>query len=427
MAFDLKQAGQLLQGFGAGWQGKGGEYVASIEAGEDRDRLLAEKERQDGMERRVARIAERDKLNEERQKALMIDNRVGLNRLENGDVDGFMQLATDRVKNIKRLGGDPEDTLTLMSLVRTGKAPEAMQMMKQVDQEASIRGILEPAKGAADPEIIKASNVSNQGQVYTRGPDGQIVAQDVGGFKPDETAAQKQDLARRKLELEQRKFQSQEDYAPQKMDMDQQRLAFDKQREERVANKMSAGLEKRLFAAQDAVRERSRAANRMDTLADDFQRYQPEAGAKRTISGFIESVMGSQGGESEFRRRFNEVRISQGLKNLPPGPATDKDMQQAFKGVPDENASPEQVQAFLRGAAKMARLDAGWNQFQADFITNTGDGRGLNQSWRKQIKSPVLDRPVSVAEVYLEAQSEGVPPEQIMQELGWDRNNVFTR
>jgi hypothetical protein len=128
--------------------------------------------------------------------------------------------------------------------------------------------------------------------------------------------------------------------------------------------------------------------------------------------------LGTQDDVSELKRRFNQVRLSEGLKNLPPGPATDRDVQEAFKGVPKENASPEQVTSFLRGASRLARFEAGYNQYKSDYISRNSTGKGLNQGWRRSVNVPKLKREVSIAEIYETAQNRGVTPEQILEQLG---------
>jgi hypothetical protein len=185
-------------------------------------------------------------------------------------------------------------------------------------------------------------------------------------------------------------------------------------------SKLSAGLEGALLTAQDRTAVAQRNANQYTVLAGDFERLSADlqGGVKLTFSEGLKSILGTQDDVTEFRRQFNKVRLSEGLKNLPPGPATDKDVQEAFKGVPKENASPEQVASFLRGAARIARFEAGYNQFKGDFISSKRTAAGLNKEWRRQVESPKLKRKVSVAEIYETSQNRGITPEEVAQQLG---------
>ena len=86
--------------------------------------------------------------------------------------------------------------------------------------------------------------------------------------------------------------------------------------------------------------------------------------------------------------------------------------------MPKENASPEQVASFLRGAARLARFDAGYNQFKSDYISDTRSAAGVNREWRRQIMSPVAGRKVSIAEIYETAQNRSITPEEVKAKLG---------
>ena len=197
-----------------------------------------------------------------------------------------------------------------------------------------------------------------------------------------------------------------------------QQLAFDKEKEQRQSTKMSAGLEKSLLGAQHSVVQAQRNSAEFDILAQQVEDAELTGGVASSTSETFKALLGSQDDVTEMRRRFNSVRLSEGLKNLPPGPATDKDMEQAFKGVPREDAPASQIASFLRGAAKMARFDAGYNQFKADFISKNSTAKGLNKEWRKTVRSTILDRTITIAEIYAEAAAEGITPEEVKAELG---------
>lgn len=145
--------------------------------------------------------------------------------------------------------------------------------------------------------------------------------------------------------------------------------------------------EKTLIDAQDKYFSSTTQAREYELLAGDFERFSGSlpSGSKATISEFIKTVAGSQDDATELRRRLAKVRLSEALKYLPPGPATDRDVKEAFKGVPAENASPTQVQAFLRGSAKMARIDSEFQEFKANYIAENEGTKGLIPAWKKAI------------------------------------------
>lgn len=152
---------------------------------------------------------------------------------------------------------------------------------------------------------------------------------------------------------------------------------------------LSGAAEKALIEAQDRYFALSEQSREYDVLASDFERMAGTlpSGTAMTVTEFLKRVTGSQDDASEVRRRLAKVRLSEALKYLPPGPATDRDVAEAFKGVPPENASPEQVQSFLRGAAKIARLESEFQEFKSDYISRNDNTKGMIEAWKQKIEN----------------------------------------
>lgn len=150
---------------------------------------------------------------------------------------------------------------------------------------------------------------------------------------------------------------------------------------------LSSAAEKALMNSQEKAFQLGSQSREYELLANDFERFASTtaAGTRATFNEFIKSVAGSQDEETELRRRFAKVRLSEALKFLPPGPATDRDVQEAFKGVPKENASPEQVQMFLRGSAKLAAIDADFQRFKANWLSEKNNTKGMLKAWEKSM------------------------------------------
>jgi len=202
------------------------------------------------------------------------------------------------------------------------------------------------------------------------------------------------------------------------LDIREKELALKTRTEERQNRKFTAISEKALLDAQDNVVSSQRASNEFNILADQYEQLDIGGGLASSTTETFKKLLGTQDDVTEFRRRFNKVRLSEGLKNLPPGPATDRDVIEAFKGVPPENAPAAQVVSFLRGAARLSRLDAAYSQFKADFISDNTNTRGLNKAWRQELRAPAIDRVVSMAEIYETAQNKSITPEEVKQKLG---------
>lgn len=197
-----------------------------------------------------------------------------------------------------------------------------------------------------------------------------------------------------------------------------QELGLQQEKFEFGKTKLSAGLEKNLLESQETARSAMQQANEYDVLSNDFERIEMPSGVAGKFSEMLKGILGTQDDVTEFRRRFNKVRLSEGLKNLPPGPATDRDVIEAFKGVPPEDASKEQRISFLRGAARLARIDAAFHNFKSDYISEKGTAKNLSKEWRSTVFSPKLGKEVSTLEIYEAAVNKGITPEDVRERLG---------
>jgi len=392
-----------LQGFGAGVQGQGPYF----------QHILNQQDQQ---------------LSEGRKMAMIQDAYSVMQNLQSGNIPTARATLINRLGLIKRLGGDPSDTMGVLQKIESGDVPGALRDVSTVVNFAQANGMLKlpqnaqpktqivngqavtidptgkataaPIEGFTQPQP-KAAMPKTQvidGQLITVDPTtGQATAAPVQGFQKDRTdinlRIRDQNLRERQLQLQQ-------------------------QSEARQANKLSAGLEKALLDSQDAAVNSARKSTKFDTLANDFERLKIEGGLKSSLNENLKAMLGTQDAVTEFKRQANEVRMSEAVKLLPPGAASDADVKLALSTQPRENASPEQIASYLRGAAKIARFEAGFHQFKSDFISKQSTGKGINQTWRAKVNAPSLKRDVSIAEIYETAQNRGTTPEDVMNQLG---------
>ena len=293
-------------------------------------------------------------------------------------------------------GGETSDTDAGIALAEAGDFETLNNEIQGIITNGERRGLIKPL--AAGPSQFEQAKTA------------QVIAQTEQIGQPKQVSP-----------LDQAKIKKIEAEILTDPDSDQLRreeFELKKDIESRQKTKLSAGLEKALLDSQDLVVKAKRNSTEFDILASQVESGELAGGVQSTTSETLKALLGSQDDVTELRRRFNSVRLSEGLKNLPPGPATDKDMEQAFKGVPPENAPASQIASFLRGAAKMARFDAGYNQFKSDFISDKSTAKGLNKEWRRTVQSEVLGRTITIAEIYAEAAAEGMTPEDVKAELG---------
>lgn len=113
-------------------------------------------------------------------------------------------------------------------------------------------------------------------------------------------------------------------------------------------------------------------AERMNSLADQFNGVKAASGWKAAFYEKAKGAFGDQDAVSGLRAQYNQIVNSQAVKNLPPGPASDKDIALAKQGFPPDTASPVYLQSFLRGMAKMQEAVAASADRKADWLAKNG-------------------------------------------------------
>lgn len=114
-------------------------------------------------------------------------------------------------------------------------------------------------------------------------------------------------------------------------------------------------------------------ANQQLDLANRIQSAGGGYGAFSRFGEWIKGQTGNQGAMTQLRNEYTRIRNSQAIKMLPPGPATDKDIELAMKGFPSETADSKTIASFLRGLAKMNQRDAAYQQMQAEWVNQVGN------------------------------------------------------
>lgn len=95
-------------------------------------------------------------------------------------------------------------------------------------------------------------------------------------------------------------------------------------------------------------------------------------GSWNTIGKFLENITGTQDEWTQIRNEYVRIKNIQALKNLPPGPASDRDIKTAKEGLPPENANSEYIASFLRGMAKLSSIDSSIKAAEADWVNSSG-------------------------------------------------------
>lgn len=263
--------------------------------------------------------------------------------IDSGDIAGAMGLVAQSSDIITAQGRDPVNFAKQVqeNPAAVKQAADAMMLMTMTPEEQlSYRQKLE------DQAIQR-----NKIQAQLRGQDIQMRGQNMTAS----TAAQR-------LAFDQGKFGIEMQQAAEKADQLKGQ-----------APKLSVNMEKALDSAVgDAAASRSSAAS-MEELASRWETDKPTAGIFGSAQSTWNKMTGSDTGLRDLRIRTSQFLNSQALKYLPPGPATDRDVELAREGVPTNMDDPKLVSNWLKAQARNEKRSALFNDFRAEWISAQGN------------------------------------------------------
>ena len=158
------------------------------------------------------------------------------------------------------------------------------------------------------------------------------------------------------------------------------------------------------------------AAGRMLDLAGRIEAAQGGKGVGTKASEWFAGQTGRQDEWTQMRQEYTRLRNTQAIKSLPPGPATDRDIQLALKGFPEETANANTIGSFLRGMAKMQQFEAATKEAEAEWVNSTGSlGRARNDITIGGIQVPAGTSYVDFIRQYGEQRGKEVSARQSNQ------------
>ncbi len=114
------------------------------------------------------------------------------------------------------------------------------------------------------------------------------------------------------------------------------------------------------------------AAGQMNDLADRLSKQGAGYGGLSSAAEWFKQATGNQNYMTDLRNEYARIKNGQAIKMLPPGSASDKDIQIAMKGFPPETADTATMASFMRGMAKLNQLTAVTENAKAEWVNSVG-------------------------------------------------------
>lgn len=135
---------------------------------------------------------------------------------------------------------------------------------------------------------------------------------------------------------------------------------------------ISAGAEKLVNDSVIAAAKAKALTGQYSTLANDFEKAISTAGVGAKVSEQVSRIFGTEKEPTALRQEYLRLRNTAVLEMLPPGVASDKDIEIALAAFPTETSSPANIAGFLRGMSKLQAYEAALESSKAEWIQQNG-------------------------------------------------------
>ncbi|EEJ3345985.1 acyltransferase [Salmonella enterica] len=268
--------------------------------------------------------------------------------------ESYSKFITDNKDRLNRVGANPD------WMIQTGvQNPEQLSHM-----------LTTMSLGALGPEKAFAVQDKMVGREIDRGRLAETIRSNQAG----------EALQARGQNLSYQSAMTGHNIAAQRLALDQQEFGFKMQQAQEKARqliseapKLSVNMEKGIETAVNNATASSNSANSMSALAQQFRAEKPTTGLFGNAQNMFAKLTGSDTTLRDLRIRQNALVNSQVLKFLPPGPATDKDVEIVRQGAPTDMDNPETVARWLDAMANLERRNAQFNEFKAEWMSANGN------------------------------------------------------
>lgn len=321
------------------------------------------------------------------------------NAYASGDRGALRQLATqypDQIESVRKgMGFIDEDQRNSIGTLAAGarlaaSSPEAMQSWLQNNANELARVGVDPNNVAQmyqqNPsgfgEFVDHLGMAALGPIDYFNVQDKMAGREIDRGRLAETIRSNQAgeaLQARGQNLSYQSAMTGHGLAAERLALDKQKFGFEVQQAQKKADelinaapKLSVNMEKAIEkSAGDAAASRN-AADSMTTLADTLEKEKPTPGLFGNAENMFSKLTGQDNYLRDMRIRFNQLANAQATKLLPPGPASDKDIEFARKGIPSETDNPMVMARWLRGMAKMESNNAKFNEFRSEWMSANG-------------------------------------------------------
>jgi hypothetical protein len=146
-------------------------------------------------------------------------------------------------------------------------------------------------------------------------------------------------------------------------------------------------VDKAIDVADQAYRSHSGNANEALGIIEQMDSIGKEnwgaVGIRGEASEFYKAVTGTEDFVSTVRKNYQDVKVRNAISNLPPGVASDKDIELALSPWPESTSDFDFIKRKLEAIARLEEGRAAYSRFESQWIATNGRRNGLQDAWSK--------------------------------------------
>lgn len=141
---------------------------------------------------------------------------------------------------------------------------------------------------------------------------------------------------------------------------------------------------KEVMKASAGARAANTNVQKANSLMSRYQSLKPTGGGKwGAVKEWFAGLFGQQDEQTRLKADFDALVNSAVIDNLPPGPATDKDIEIIQKGFPNSSWSRKEIESWLEAYRDAAEFQSFYEAERAKYMTAN---RGLDVDFPNAIK-----------------------------------------
>ena len=136
-------------------------------------------------------------------------------------------------------------------------------------------------------------------------------------------------------------------------------------------------------SADTAIRDSEQRLVGINDLNNTMNEIGPErwtAGLKGQLGEEWKKLSGAEDALSQARMQFNRIKNTIAVQNLPPGVASDKDIELVMSGFPSDTSNFETVQQYVQEMQRLEQRIQSYKKHESQWITEKGTRAGMEAS-----------------------------------------------